>query len=57
MSQFMRIVYLSHMRKIILNPFKYNVLIMGHPQDQTPQNAASDQVPHCLLIECTFKIE
>ena len=24
--------------------------------DQTPQNAASDQVQHCLLTEYTFKI-
>ena len=24
-------------------------------QDQTPQNAASDQVLHCLLTECSIK--
>ena len=40
------------------NPFKPSVLFYGTSTnnaepDQMPQNAASDQVLHCLLTECT----
>ena len=48
------------------NPFKPSVLFMGLWQtvnnqnseqpDQAPQNAASDQVLHCLLTECSIEI-
>ena len=49
-----------------LNPFKPSVLFMGIWQtvnnqnseqpDQTPQNAASDQVLYCLLTECSIEV-
>ena len=32
----------------------YMTLAISAEPDQTPQNAATDQVPHYLLIECTF---
>ena len=47
---------------ISVNPYtsKPRVLFMGHRQtaqpDQTPQNAASDQVLHCLVTEVSLKI-
>ena len=51
----------SRNSKIKINPYKPSVLFVGHRQtvqqpDQTPQNAASDQVLHCLLTEVSFKI-
>ena len=45
----------------LLNPYKPSVLFCGTSAnsakpDQTPHNAASDQVFHCLLTEVSFKI-
>ena len=44
-----------------INPFKPSVLFYGTSvnsaePDQTPQIAASDQVLHCLLTECSIII-
>ena len=44
-----------------INPYKPSVLVYGTwansaKPDQTPQNAASDQVCYCLLTEVSFKI-
>ena len=38
-----------------LNLAFYGTLVDSAEPDQTPQYAASDQVQHCLLTECTFK--
>ena len=45
----------------IIDPFKSSVLFMGRrpnvaEPDQTPQNAASDQVHYCLLTVHSIKI-
>ena len=34
----------------------YGASVNSAEPDQTQQNAASDQVLHCLFTECTFKI-
>ena len=35
----------------------YSSLANSAETDQTPPNAASDQVLHCLFTECSIKIE
>ena len=59
-------LYAFSMIDLQLHPFKPSVLFMGLWQtvtnqnseqpDKTPQNAASDQVLHCLLTECSIEI-
>ena len=34
----------------------YGTLSNSIELEQTPQNAASNQILHCLLAECTYKI-
>ena len=45
----------------VINPYKPSDIFMGQRltvqnPDQTPQNAASDQVLHCLFTEVYFKV-
>ena len=45
----------------MFNPFKPGVLFYGTSTnnaepDQTPQNEVSNQVLHCFLTECVYKI-
>ena len=51
---------MRYIMKRVLTHNKPSVLFVGHRQtvqpDQTPQNAASDQVLHCLRTEVSFQI-
>ena len=39
-----------------INPYKHRVFLWSAKPDQTPQEAASDQVLHCLFTEVSIKI-
>ena len=51
----------SHWFRFIINQFKpifsfYGTSANSAKPGQTPLNAASDQVLHCLLTACSFKV-
>ena len=51
----------SELKVTVINPFKHLNLAYFYGtsanSEESDQNVASDQVLHCLLIECTLKIQ